>query len=171
MDKLNEALRTKAIELGLCKEWQNDWREDWNTDKLISKFYDGIDFCLSRNYPTNDFIKDNFDRNTLLKNYILVDEKHSILNAPQAAVFGKSKIKARYNGRSFGRIYIKDDALINVVAHNSSTVLVHVLDSAVVHAECYDRASVVVIRHSEKCLICGKGSVVIKDELNLFQNP
>ena len=88
MDKLNETLRNKAIELGLFNEWQKDWSESWSNDTLISKFFDGMDFCLSHNYPSNEFIKANFDDKFLISNNVLVDVIRSILNSKQAAIFG-----------------------------------------------------------------------------------
>lgn len=171
MDKLNETLRKRAIELGLCNEWQNAWKDGWDKNTLIRKFYDGIDFCLSNNYPSNDFIKENFDRDLLIKNNVIVDEKRSILNAKEAAIFGVSKVIARYNYRAHGRIYIKDNASTDVTAHNNSFVIVHILGNAKVVARCHDNATLVLIKHSKQCRIACFGSVAVKEEYGLYDNP
>ena len=171
MDKLNATLRNKAIELGLCNEWQKDWSENWSNETLVSKFFDGMDFCLSHNYPSNEFIKANFDDKFLIRNNVLVDVIRSILNSKQAAIFGNSMIKARYNGRACGRIYIKDNAALDINACNNSFVIVHVLGNAKVTAKCNDSSVLVVIRHSKECKINCFGNVAVKDEIGLYGNP
>ena len=168
MDKLNETLKSRAVDLGLCEQWQKEWNEDWDYDKLISKFYVGIDFCLSNKYPTNDFIKNNFPIDILRRKSVLVDEKRSVLNAPDMAVFGSSEVVARYNARNCGRIYIKDVSSLKITAHNNAFVIVHILDNAKVYAEAYEKADLIIIKHSIDCAITANDSVRIVEEYNLY---
>ena len=134
MDKLNETLRNNAVALGLCEQWQRDWNTNWDYDKLVFKFYEGIDFCLSNRFPSNDFIKNHFPLNVLHKWNVIVDEKRSILNASEAAIFGSSDVTARYNARNCGRIHIKDEASLKITARNRSFVIAHILDKAAADA-------------------------------------
>lgn len=172
MDKLNEILRTKAIQLGLCQQWQDDWKDDWSKDEMFSKFFEGIDFCIANSYPSVEFIKKYFTKDELIRHNALVDIDRSILNVREAAVFGSSNVIARYNGRSGGRIYVKDNASLNVIAHNASHVIIHVIGSARVNASCHESARVVIIKHSKDCEINTSGeNIEIKEEYGLYDNP
>ena len=168
MDKLNETLRNKAVALGLCEQWQRDWNTNWDYDKLVFKFYEGIDFCLSNRFPSNDFIKNHFPLNVLHKWNVIVDEKRSILNAPEAAIFGSSDATARYNARNCGRIHIRDEASLKITAHNRSFVIVHILDKATVIAEAYEKADLILIKHSPDCTITKTDNVKVIEEYDLY---
>ena len=168
MDKLNETLRNNAIGLGLCEQWQSEWNTDWDLDKLISKFYVGIDFCLANRFPANDFIKANIPIDTLHRWNVIVDEKRSILNAKDAAVFGSAHAIARYNARYCGRIYVRDNARLNVTARNNAFVIVHILDSARITAVAHDKADLVLIKHSRECSITTNANVRVIEEYDLY---
>ena len=56
----NEELRNKAVELGLCDQWQGLWSNDWNDNKMIAKYKEGIDFCLANDFPSVEYIKSHF---------------------------------------------------------------------------------------------------------------
>lgn len=168
MNKLNNELRETAIGYGLCQKWQDEWNRDYSVGELIEKFYTGIDFCIEHNYPTNDFIKSNFGKEVLRDNNILVDDKFSLLNPTNAAVFGNSETKVRFNARNHGRIWCKDKARVSIYARNSSFVIVHVFDSAIVEADGRDSSKLIVIRHSNECKITCYGKAEEKEELNMF---
>lgn len=168
MDKLNKTLRDTAINLGLCEQWQREWEDNWDADKMAFKFFEGIDFCLSNRFPSNDFIKENFNIELLHKWNIIVDEKRSILNSANAAVFGSSYVTSRYNARNCGRIYVRDNACLNITAHNNAFVIVHILDNAKVLAVAYEKADLILIKHSAECSITSNEKVKILEEFNLY---
>ena len=82
MENLSETLKQQAISLGLCAKWTSEWADDSDQQTLIDKSGRGIDFSLAYNWPSNDFIKANFDRDLLHKNLIFVDEHIDLDNAP-----------------------------------------------------------------------------------------
>ena len=66
-NKLSEELKSQAIGLGLCEQWTNSWGNP-SEQELINKFLHGIDFCIKHDYPTNEYIKKNFDKDGNRKN-------------------------------------------------------------------------------------------------------
>lgn len=163
--KLNQQLRTQAINLGLCQKWQNDWQNDWSQSILIDKYKEGIDFCLANNFPSNQFIIDNFSLPILRASGIFINDTRSALNTPEAVIKGGSYIKMRYNARHSGTVYIADNAHLQIRAHNDSFVLVHVYGTAEVEAFQQDNARLVIIRHSRNAQIVTWGNSLVKEEI------
>lgn len=164
--QVNEKLRKRAIDLGLCNQWQRSWKKDWSEDKMIAKYIEGIDFCLANDYPSNGFIKQNFSIEALRKGGVFVDDTHSILNYAHAVVKGNSHVNARYNDECIAEIYAADNAVVYVSAKGNSHVIVHVLGNATVTAEHTGNAEILVIRHSNESTIITKGKVRTDTELD-----
>lgn len=169
MNKLNDELKSQAIKLGLCRQWQNEWKVDWSKKELIDKFFEGIDFCIMHKYPSNDFIKSNFDADILRKNGVYVDDKYSNMNQRNVAGMGSSNLTLRYSGLKSGRMWIKDDASLHLITHNFAFVLIHVFDRAKVIVERFDKSNVVIILHSRNASIEYNKGVVVKEELDYLQ--
>ena len=58
--KISDDLKREAISKGLCKQWTDDWHDE-TLDTLCEKYVDGIDFCISNDYPSTLYMKKNFD--------------------------------------------------------------------------------------------------------------
>ena len=58
--KVNRELARLAKQNGICEEWFNDLLTTEDKGKLIKMYLDGIDFCLSNEYPPLPFIKKHF---------------------------------------------------------------------------------------------------------------
>lgn len=173
MDNVNEKLRNEAVNLGLCDKWQSEWKESWDKQKLIDKFYEGLDFCIINHYPSNEFIKRNFDRDLLRKNGLLVDDEYSLLNPKQSILLGTSKSTVRVNAMNVSRIWVRDISSVKIIARGYAGVIVHVLDSTcsvklVDERIKKDDGGIVVIVHSENDNIELCESAMLKKELGLY---
>lgn len=168
MNRLNKELRDTAIGYGLCQQWQDEWNRDYTDKELIGKFFDGMDFCIEHGYPTNEFIKKNFGKDFLRENNVLVDDKYSLLNPTNTAVFGDSVATARYNAFHSGRIWCKDNAKVNVMASGYSFVIVHAFGSAVINVTANDSSKIVLVRHSASCETHCKGNIIVREEYYLL---
>lgn len=52
--KLNNKLAEMARKAGICEEWFIRLMYTEDKDKLIKMYLEGIDFCLSNEYPDNE---------------------------------------------------------------------------------------------------------------------
>lgn len=169
--KVNRILRQRAIDLGLCKQWQGQWKKDWPEEKMISKYKEGIDFCLANDYPSNEFIKENFSKEDLRKGGLFMDDKRSVLNEKMIVVRGSSDITARYNGNTVAEIYITDESKLRLYAKNHCHVVLHILGDAQVEIEQEDDATVLAIKHSKTCGVhVEKGYITEKEELTYLKD-
>lgn len=166
----NKELRDKAIELGLCDQWQGLWSNDWNDSKMIAKFKEGIDFCLAKDFPSVEYIKSHFNKQELRNGGVFVDDKRSVLNARMIVVRGLSDITARYNGNTVAEVYVTDNSKLRLYAKNHCHVILHILGNTQVYISQEDDAKVLAIRHSNACGVhVVKGSVTEREEFNYLK--
>ena len=170
MDKLNNQLREKAISLGLCANWQGMWTENWDNDKLADMMYKGIDFCIKNRYPSKEFFLENFDLGFLRRRCIFVNDKRSTNNPAQSLILGRSDIKVRYNGYGSGVIFALDNTSVTITAKNRSFVIVHAFDNAVIKAEKFDVAKIVVLKHSPNVIVIAGKDVDVKEEYDYLKD-
>lgn len=171
MDKkeLNNELRTQAINNGLCAMWQKEWKNDWDLDKMVSQFYRGIDFFLDKRFVSDAFIKDNFEKDFLRKNGILVDDTYSLLNPSKAILIGNSQSNIRYNNYKVSTIYIIDNSKAKIIAKGHSAVIVHLLGSPQVEVEQKEHGNVLIINHSKESVIISDDGIKIKEEFDYLK--
>ncbi len=166
---LSAELRSMARKLNLCDKWFSEWRDDTDKQGLIDKYHRGSDFCVKHHYPSNEYISAHFERDLLRKNGILVDDDYSLLNPVNAMILGNSKSTIRINGRHHAVIHVRDNADVKIVAKNEAFVLVHVLDSATVHAEGFNTSRLVVFRNSKSANITVTGKAITEDDLDYLK--
>lgn len=164
---VNDELRKMAISCGLCGQWQDEWKYDWDVNRLFSQFYRGIDFFLDKRFVTDEYIKDNFDKETLRQNGMLVDDEFSMMNPNNAILIGRSKGTVRMNGFKVTTVYVTDESRLKIICKNRSFAMVHAYGNTSIDAKAYDSASIVVIRHSDSVSVTASEDVKIKDEIFL----
>ena len=131
MENLSETLKQQAVSLGLCQQWQKAWGE-CDQQELINKYKKGIDFCIEHQYPSNEFIKENFDRKLLNENLIYVDEYLNIENAPSGVYIlnGECTGTIRFQSWSVATIFVRHTSNINIIAEDFAKVFVRLYDES-----------------------------------------
>ena len=56
--ELVQQLKEDGKAKGLCRMWQMKLKTGLDYEQLIQLYIRGIDFCISENYPTLDFIRE-----------------------------------------------------------------------------------------------------------------
>ena len=134
---LNHQLRSLARDKGLCDKWFKEWSdENYSLQQLIDKYIEGIDFCITNKYPSNEYIKTNFPQELLRKNGILVDDKWALLNPTYAVLLGKSLSTIRLNGRKVSQLYIQESSRAEIHIKDLAHVVIHLYDNAKIHIVC-----------------------------------
>lgn len=136
MENLSETLKQQAISLGLCAKWTSEWADDSDQQTLIDKYVRGIDFSLAYNWPSNDFIKANFDRDLLHRNLVFVDEDIDLSDAPSGVYV--------LNGECSGTIRIADWSVATLYLRHDSNVRIEAGDFARIFIRLYDNSDATV---------------------------
>ena len=169
MNELNKELKNQAVFLGLCQEWQKLWEKDWSREKMVERMYKGLDFCLKHHWPSNDYILKHFEQEFLRNNNIFVNDKHSVCNPKQSLVLGNSEMTIRYNAWGNGYIHVRDNSSAKIFARNKSFVIVHLYEKAYIEAEQQDKATIVIIKHSQDVTIVADKNIKVKEEYNYLK--
>lgn len=132
-NSLSQTLKKEAIDRGLCSEWASKWSDSLSQQELIDRYVSGIDFIIQQGeWPTNDFIKTNFDRDLLHKNLIYVDEHIDLKEAPNGVYIlnGECSGTLWFNSWAAATVYVRHNSNVTIIADDFSKVFVHVYDEA-----------------------------------------
>ena len=72
-NKVTKHLAKAAQANGICTPWLNELKSLDDKDALVDMYIRGIDFCLEHDYPSNDFIRENF-KGVMEKHGVFLDD-------------------------------------------------------------------------------------------------
>ena len=145
-----EQLKQDGIEKGLCRLWQRKLTGDLNISELSELYIKGIDFCISEDYPTLEYMRATFKGKCEPYGIYIDDEVEELKNAPDAVFNGDCKAMLEDDGVSVSRIY----------ARHNTQASVNVSDDALVTIDAFDNSKLVIATS-------GKNAMVI---VNLYGN-
>lgn len=125
---LIQQLKQDGVEKGLCQEWQNKLKEGVSMKRLVNLYVRGIDFCVGNDYPTLDFIRENF-KGKCEPYGVFVDEKElQLLDVPDVVLQGECKGILTYDGYSVCRAYIRHSSDVTIKVSGNAHLTVDVFD-------------------------------------------
>lgn len=153
-------LKLQAESLGACEKGLQNL-EKLNEQELINRYVHFVDFCVENDYPTNEYIKENFDHSLLEHNNIYVDSEFERRNARQVVIVqGKSNGVLLYDGYVTADVYIRHDSEVTIDCSRMSKIFINLYDNAKIHVTQRDMASVYVYRHGTGCEVIAEGEVL-----------
>ena len=160
---IGKLLKSQAIELGACQQGI-DRLEELNEQELINRYIHFIDFVLEHDYPSNELIKANFDRELLHKNNIYVDEYVERRNARAAVVIqGHCTGQLMYDSWTTSDVYVRHDSELIIDCSRFCKVFISVYDNAKVKVIQRDGSTVYVYKHGHNCEVETEGEVMIRE--------
>lgn len=140
--ELVEQLKKDGIDKGLCRMWQMKLRPGTDMKSLVGLFIKGIDFCVSNDYPTLDFMRQHFKGHC--EPYgAFVDDDIKADNMPNMVLNGECKALLLYDRYNVGNIYIRHNSVVELTAADHAFVTVDIFDNAKVYvATAGDKARV-----------------------------
>lgn len=158
---LNTNLAKMAKKHGICENWYMTLKNENDIDKMLEMYVKGIDFCLSNDYPSNDFIHDNF-KGKMEKHGIHLDEVLDIESKPTIIALGKCKGMITSNLFDVCQIFAKHESELIITAHGNSFVMIDIFDNAKVTIFAYDNAKVCINRYGGKVTQSKNENSIIK---------
>ena len=159
---IGKQLKSQAESLGACEKGLNGL-DRLNEQELINRYVHFIDFVIENDFPSNDFIKENFDKSLLEHNNIYVDAEFERRNARQVVVIqGESKGVLLFDGVTTSDVYVRHDSEVTIDCSRLSKIFISVYDNAKIHVTQRDGASVYVYLHGENCSVESDGEVMIR---------
>lgn len=166
MDLINQ-LKADGTEKGLCRQWRMKLQQGMSVEALASLYIKGIDFCISEDYPTLDFLRKHF-KGSCEPYGVFVDDEVKERNAPDVVLNGDCKAILEYDGFTVSRIFAR---------HNSQGA-VNVSDHAIVTVDSFDNSYLaiataggnaqVIVNIYGNARVEAFGSGIIVKEINKF---
>lgn len=159
---IGKQLKSQAESLGACEKGLNGL-DRLNEQELINRYVHFIDFVIENDWPSNNFIKENFDKSLLEHNNIYVDAEFERRNVRQVVVIqGESKGVLLFDGVTTSDVYIRHNSEVTIDCSRLSKIFISVYDNAKVNITQRGGAAVYVYLHGENCSIESDGEVMIR---------
>lgn len=135
--ELNQTLKSQARSLGLCDEWYYQWDTTCTQQDLIDKYIKGLDFAIKHDYPSTQFIVENFDRGLLHKNHIYCDEDINIYGGGNGfyVINGDCAGAIHLHTCAAATIFVRHNSRLKIKATRLSRVIVKLYNNAEVETE------------------------------------
>lgn len=149
-----DQLKSDGIAKGLCLQWQRKLHSGLSVEELAKLYIKGIDFCISEDYPTLGFLRENFKGKCEPFGVFIDDELPPTKNKPNIVLNGACRAMLEYDGYSVSCLYVRHDSEVGVV----------VSDNAILTIDLFDRASLHISILGEETNVCvnvyGKGTTI-----------
>lgn len=130
---------------GICSEWYEELKEIRNVEELATMYIRGIDFCLSNDFPSNEYLK-RF-KGKFEPFGIHLDEDFANINGRKIVILGKSSAKVDITEFSVSEVFVKNASRLDVSASGHSFVMIDAFDNSEVFVSSFDEAKIVVNKY------------------------
>ncbi|MBQ7776907.1 MAG: hypothetical protein IJ379_13405 [Lachnospiraceae bacterium] len=167
--ELVEQLKQDGIAKGLCQPWQMKLKPGVSTQRLVKLFIRGIDFCVNKNYPTLEFMRENFKGNS--EPYgAYVDDVVNEKNLPDVVLNGDCKGTLVYDSYTVSRVVVRHTSKVSIKVFGYAHLTVDVFDdSALDLVVAGTRARVLVNKYgNSNVIVSGSGVKVVFKNKNTY---
>lgn len=158
----NEKIALEAKRCGICREWYGKILNASGIKDLLQLYVDGIDFCLSNEFPGNGMLKE-FGADLCPEYGIFVDRQNVELQNPRKLVaLGTTSAAATFREYAVGEVFAKHSAEVNVSAQNNSFVVIDMFDESRLTVKAFGNAKVCIHKYGGSLSTESAQSAVIK---------
>lgn len=157
--ELKEQLVNNAAFAGGCIDGISQLNNSLSKQDMLQVFWDRIDFCLAKNFPDKDFLKENFTGELEAKGIYI--DRNVELPEGSSVLLGNGHASLLADGYKVCRLYAKHTTNLVISASGNAFVMVDALDSALVTINCDGDARVVVCLYAS-ALATSYGSGQVK---------
>ncbi len=130
MSNLKETLIREAERLHACRKGLRDLPS--TPQGLVERWKENLDFALANDFPSTEFIRENFDR-SLLHDYLVYVDEHLNLDDARSGVYvlnGECTGTLRFRSWAAATIYVRHNSDVCILAEDFAKVFVRVYDEA-----------------------------------------
>lgn len=133
--ELIEQLKQDGIAKGLCQPWQNKLRDGVSVKRLVDLYVRGIDFCIKNDYPTLDFIRENFKGKCEPYGVYVDKQDLNLREQSNVVLLGGCKGALSYGGYSVCRAFIRHQSEAAIKVSGYACITIDVYDDAYLNLE------------------------------------
>ncbi len=143
---LAKTLAKEAKRKGICESWHARLMKLESKQAMVSMYVKGIDFCLSNDYPSNDFIRANF-KGSMEDFGVFLDDNINTTNFPRCVALGATHGRVEVSSYNVCEVFAKHQSNIEVIAKGNAFVEIDIFDDATLTISAQDRAKVHINRY------------------------
>jgi hypothetical protein len=147
MNNLNQYVLDKASLYNVCQPGALKISAAKTTAEMLQIYIDGIDFCLSNNFPTNQDLRE-IAGDIMNQHGIYIDQRFKICDRRLIVALGICIGEIRVTNYNVCKVYAKHDSVLKIIATNNSFIDVDCLDTTNIEIIAQDNATVLVSVYS-----------------------
>lgn len=161
MNAIAKELARQAKKAGICEEWYGQLKLLTDKGAMIDMYIRGIDFCLSNDYPSNDYIREHF-KGAMEKKGVYLDDEVMLSNPRRCVALGRTVGSVVVGGYGVCEVFVKHDSVLVISASDNAFVEIDMFDNSEVSVHTTERAKVHINRYGGRLTTDQRGDSVIK---------
>jgi hypothetical protein len=125
-----EQLKKDGAKKGLCAEWQNRLTEETSIQKLCELYIQGIDFCISEDFPSLEILRRDFKGKCESYGVFIDDYIDHAVNKPDLVLNGSCEANLVYNGYTVSQLYIRHESTAKMIVSDRSVLTIDAFDES-----------------------------------------
>lgn len=168
--ELNEKLRKDGIAKGLCLAFQRKLSHSRSVADMVALFINGIDFCVNNDFPTLEFMRENFKGRSEPYGGFVDDDIQGLRNMPDVVLNGHCRAFLEYDGYSVSRIVARHTSkgAVNVSGHAHVTIDAFDTTALAIAVAGSDARVLVNVYGDAQVDVIGKGILLNKHTKNSY---
>lgn len=146
MNRIAKELAKQAKAKGICEEWHKELRELTDRRAMVDMYIRGIDFCLSHDYPSNDYIREHF-KGIMEEKGVFLDDNIGLENCRRCIALGGTQGAIKVMGYKVCEVFAKHQSVLEVMAEDNAFVEIDMFDTSVVSIVSSGKAKVHINRY------------------------
>ncbi len=143
--ELVEQLKKDGTDKGLCRLWQMKLRKGLGTEALVALYIKGIDFCISEDFPTLDFLRTHFKGVCEPFGVFIDEDMPTLANKADLVLNGACRGMLEYGEYSVSRLYVRHTSEIAVNVSDHAILTIDLFDNSKLHLSVVgDDASIIL---------------------------
>lgn len=142
-NKLKKELATQANSKDICKEWLDRINSATSKNDLLQMYVDGIDFCLSTNYPGHSILDTHF-KNEMKDFGMFLNQRKNLVNDRKVICHGNSELRFKADNYAVSQLFLKDKTKAVVTVRDRAFVMIDVFDEVDLSIQANDYSKVCV---------------------------
>lgn len=155
MMELIYELKLDGESKGLCRLWNQKLKSGMGIGDLVELYIKGIDFCISMDFPTLEFMKSNLKGKCEPYGVYIDDADVSCVNKPDMVLNGSCEADLRYTGYSVSRLYIRHDSKADIVVEDNAMLTIDAFDGSSIKMDVIgNKTHILVNLYGNACIEC-----------------
>ena len=143
---ISKELAKEAKKKGICKEWHTELKHTEDVAGLAAMYLSGIDFCLSNDYPSNDYLRKHF-KGKMEPYGIHLDDNIQVKNERKVVALGTCTGIIEIGEYNVSELFVKHNSDLVLVVRDNAFVMVDMFDDSKLNIIAGDNARVCVNRY------------------------